>query len=71
MPQVTTTYLSPERVNAVLTPANVVILLELSSIMPAMKIGLLIVRISGQSQSKTVLDAVGIMLQHGEKLYLS
>lgn len=61
------TYLSPERVNAVLQQANVVILLELNSTIMEMRIGLLTVRILDQRQKEVVLDVVGTILQHGEK----
>ena len=64
---VTTTYLNPERVNAVLQQANVAILLGLSSIMLEMKIGPLIAPILVQRQNRDVLDVVGMISQPGEK----
>ena len=67
MIQAITTYLNPERVNAVLQQANAVILLESSSIMLAMKIGHLIVQALDQRQNKAVWGAVGMISQPGEK----
>ena len=61
MMPVITTYLNPERVNTALQQANVVILLELSSIVLVTKIGPLIVLILGQRQNRAALDVAGMI----------